>query len=81
MNEQIKNKMEELRQNGLGYKKIAKALSINVNTISNYFRRKRKINLPVYCKNCGYKIINMNKMGRKKKFCCTKCKLNYYKSK
>lgn len=81
MDEYIKMEMKILREEGFGYKKIAKKLNLNKNTVASYFQRKNIFSPTVYCKNCGYKIINMNRMGRKKKFCCKKCRLIYYKLK
>jgi len=79
MDQQIKIKMEDLKKLGFGYKRISKQLNLNVNTVASYFKRKDIQFRPVYCKNCGYKIIQMNKTGRKKKFCSEKCRLSYYK--
>lgn len=67
MTEAEKQKINELREQGLGYKAIAKELSISVNTVKSYCQRhKVGMKLPVanssgenlhFCKCCGVSII------------------------
>lgn len=39
----MKEKARELKKSGLGYSKIAKALSVNINTVASYFKRLKKM--------------------------------------
>ena len=79
MDWKIKKDIEKLREKGYGYKRTAKELNLNLNTVASYCRRKTRYEKFVYCRNCGYRIFKMNKTGRKKIFCNKKCRLAYYK--
>ena len=81
MTKEEKNKIEDLRMQGLGYTKIAQNLGLSINTVKSYCRR----NLPGHsndqdsveeqhrCKNCGCEVLQ--NPGRKEKmFCSDKCR-------
>lgn len=73
-----KNKIIELRKQGLGYKSIAKALSLTPSAIRYVCSTQEKEDaLAGSCKNCGIKIMSIT--GRKKRvFCSDKCRLMWW---
>lgn len=86
-----KEKIRELRMQGLGYGTVAKEMGMNLNTVKAYCRRhgpfEKKEAAPVEkqdtvtgrttCKNCGTKIMQIK--GRKeKKFCCDRCRNKWW---
>ena len=89
MTDEIKEKIRELKIDGLGYKKIAKQLKMNLNTVISFCQRNglgekptkiNRVEISVYCKFCNAKL-DINKIGRKKYYCNANCKKNYYKLK
>lgn len=83
MTEFEKHKINELRLNGYGYKKIAKELGFSVNTVKSYLTR-TKADEPVeetvdICPNCGDKLIYIPG-HKKKRFCSDKCRMSWWNS-
>ena len=83
MTEFEKHKINELRLNGYGYKKIARELGLSVNTVKSYLTR-TKADEPVeetvdICPNCGNKLIYIPG-HKKKKFCSDKCRMSWWNS-
>ena len=87
MTEEKQVKINELKSIGLGYRRIASELKLNLHTVKSYCRRNglgekpvknQAIAITYYCKFCSKKIIE-NKHGRKKHFCNIQCKKQYYK--
>lgn len=84
MNEQQKYEICKLRNEGLGYTKIAKEVRISVNTVKSFFHRNRNKEPMIknkdivgYCENCGKAVIQVK--GRKKKrFCSDKCRNEWW---
>lgn len=73
--------VRELRNQGLGYKKIAAELKLNINTVVAYCRRnglEKGTGEPRNtCRNCGKEVCQIK--GRKKKlFCSDKCRNNWW---
>ena len=68
-------KIYELKNNGLGYKKIASVLNLPVGTIKSLIIRHKNSNESC-CLNCGVRISNKPKIKRKK-FCSNECKRRY----
>lgn len=75
MTEQEKEKMEELRKNGLGYRKIAKELNYSVSTVSSYFIRQaeKAQKTRSVCRNCGT-VIKQTKGHRQRIYCSERCR-------
>ena len=84
--EQMK-RIRELREQGIGYGRIAQSLDISLNTVKSFCRRSGLggMRLSVvdgdmhFCKFCGKEV--QQKPGRKeKKFCDDKCRFAYWNS-
>ena len=68
-------KIHELKEQGLGYKRIANELNIPLSTVKSIILRQKNNNETV-CLFCGRRIINKPKTKRKK-FCSDICKRRY----
>ncbi len=84
--EQIK-RITELREQGVGYGKIAQILDISLNTVKSFCQRNNLggMRFPTanadihFCKFCGKEVPQTS--GRKlKKYCDDKCRLAYWNS-
>ena len=82
MTKEEKNKINNLRISGMGYKKIAYLMNVAEGTVKSHCKRnnifpvenKEGIKL---CKNCGVDV--GQKSGRKeKKFCSNKCRNDWW---
>ena len=81
MKESEKIRIKELREEGIGYKKIANVLRINVNTVKSFCRNNKlmteELNDRDICKYCKKPIIQVE--HRKKKiFCSKECKTKWF---
>ncbi len=76
-----KIKTNDMRKSGLTYTEIAHKLNISRNTVSSYCRRNNlganRLISTKNCKNCG-KAIKTVKGKKTKKFCCDKCRVNWW---
>ena len=76
MTEQQKRDILQLRSRGLAFSSIAKELSLSVNTVKSFCRRKtiKAVNEPsAVCRFCGKHLIQT--FGkREKKYCSDKCR-------
>lgn len=79
MNETQKKMLSGLRQQGLGYIKIAKAMGVSVNTVKSYCKRHEVQARNGYCLYCG-KPLKQVKGGRKRKFCDDTCRMTWWNS-
>lgn len=81
MNLEEKEKIKELREEGLGYKKISNELGISVNTIKSFCRNNNLAGSftpkKCYCKECGNEIIQKERT-KKKIFCSESCKRKWW---
>ncbi|MGN0178036.1 MAG: helix-turn-helix transcriptional regulator [Monoglobaceae bacterium] len=78
MTQQEKYRIWELRQNGLGYKKIAKILNLNEDTVKSHIRRTSKKEPPKpVCEECGKVLIQMPKT-KPRRFCSDRCKTQWW---
>ena len=79
MNEkELQIKIKELRQEGYGYKKIAKELSTSIGTVRYAcLKDEEESELVGECKNCNSKI-KFVKGKKKKVFCCDKCRWEWW---
>lgn len=82
MNQHDKERISHLRKEGLGYKRIAIELGINVNTVKSYCRANQLTSEHLgqfICKQCGKDLLQVG--GRKKRvFCCHACKVKWWNS-
>lgn len=79
MTEKQQEEIQTMRQAGLGYKKIAAAMSLSANTIKSYcIRNKLKAgNGQMVCWECGQPITQP--AGQKgKKFCSDTCRIKWW---
>ena len=90
MNNQQKQKIKELRAEGLSYSKISAALGISENTIKSFCKRNAlggRGNAPSGeteikpggCKNCGKELVQTFK-HKTRKFCCDECRVQWWNS-
>jgi endogenous inhibitor of DNA gyrase (YacG/DUF329 family) len=80
MQNDLKNKIFELRKLGKGYKSIAKELSITPSAVRNVCNSKYN-NPDLYgiCKNCGIRV--KQTPGKKnRQFCSDKCRMAWWNS-
>jgi ssDNA-binding Zn-finger/Zn-ribbon topoisomerase 1 len=71
-------KISELRKQGYGYKKIAKALSLTVSIVRYACNTTRNEDLlSGICEHCGLRMMSM-KGKKKKRFCCDKCRWRWW---
>ena len=79
-----------LRAAGAGYGRIAQKVGISVNTVKSFCRRNKIEEAPLeqsaeftgettYCENCGKEIRQIAKR-KKKRFCCDKCRNDWWNS-
>ena len=77
-----KYNIERLKQQGMGYRKIASELGISENTVKSYLQRHSKIQLPEeipgVCKQCG-KSIEQIPHKRKRVFCSDYCRSRWWR--
>ena len=87
MTDNEKAEISKLRAAGQGYGRIAQSLGISVNTIKSFCRRSissESRQLPAVggmssCENCGKDILQVQKQ-KKKRFCCDKCRNQWWNS-
>ena len=85
MNDKQKVKIQELRLQGAGYRKIAKEMGLSENTIKSYCRRhplieqKGDLEHVHYCLQCN-KVIDQNGKRKEKKFCSDACRMAWWNS-
>ena len=85
MTEKEKQEVTTLRYLGLGYRAVAKALCISVNTIKTYCRANNLQTKDIpdnagHCPICG-KPVKQTPHKKKKVFCSNKCCLEYWRLK
>ena len=81
MTEAEKLRIHKLRQEGLGYKKIAAALALPVNSVKTYLRRhpagENAAAVPDICERCGKPIVQAPHRKRKR-FCSDSCRISWW---
>ncbi len=85
MTNEQKEKIQEMRHNGISYTTIAEMIGIPRETIKSYCRRigmytpAKKPIKEGCCRNCGTPIVQ-NPKARKKVFCSADCRLAWWKA-
>ena len=81
MTEAEKLRIHKLSQEGLGYKKIAAALDLPVNSVKTYLRRhpagENSAAIPDVCERCGKPIVQAPHRKRKR-FCSDSCRISWW---
>ncbi len=82
MTDSQKKQIRDLREQGMGYKKIAAAIGISVNSVKSLCRRDAAKPEPVYeseikCPQCG-KVVSQE--SRKRRFCSPECRTRWWNS-
>lgn len=78
MTEEEKTKIHELREQGLGYKRIAAELGMKLSSVQSFIKRNKAENpLIGTCKECGAQI-KSTKGKKKKKFCSDRCRMRWW---
>ncbi len=75
MTGQEKAMILQLRTQGNSISKIANQLSLSVNTVKSFCSRNKDLYLCMYCGNS----IQQPEKVRRKKFCCYKCRMLWWK--
>ncbi|WP_314626927.1 RNA polymerase subunit sigma-70, partial [uncultured Selenomonas sp.] len=79
MTEQEKSKIRSLRTEGYGYKKIALAVGISVNTVKSFCRNNELTgnSSSAVCLACGKPLVQMPKR-KQRKFCSAQCREKWW---
>jgi endogenous inhibitor of DNA gyrase (YacG/DUF329 family) len=80
MQKELRNKIFELRNSGMGYKSIAKELSLTPSAVRSVCTAKYN-NPDKYgtCKNCGIRV-KQTPGKKKRQFCSDKCRMAWWNS-
>ena len=79
MTDEQKRKIDDLRQQGLGYMKIGQMLNISDNTVRSYCRRSHLPSNVILCPQCSRPV--KRRSGRKpRKFCSDSCRTAWWNS-
>lgn len=70
-------KIDEFRNNNMGYKRISALTGISINTVKSYCRR-HPVSKYGICQQCG-KAIKQTPHKRAKKFCSDVCRMAWWK--
>lgn len=89
MTNEQRTKITNLRRQGVGYTTIANAVGLSKDSVKAYCRKHGLAGVasvrtftevpPDVCLNCGTPIIQRPKV-KKRKFCCSDCRINWYKA-
>ncbi len=68
----------ELKQKGMGFRKIGAATGLNPEMVKSYLRRKKLTEEVILCKYCGKRVVQAP--HRKiKKFCDSQCRASWWR--
>ena len=73
MTTQQKQDVLQMAKEGKSVREIATLLNIPKSTVNYISSRKNEIKNFTTCPTCGREIMNLNKSGRVKVYCCRKC--------
>ena len=84
MTDEERKHIEDLRSQGIGYKKISEMLGLSVNTVKSFCNRKRLGGPTVQqdqhiCPCCG-KPVEQTAHRKQKKFCSDQCRMKWWNS-
>ncbi|MCD7726406.1 MAG: helix-turn-helix domain-containing protein [Clostridiales bacterium] len=84
MTEDQKSRIKTLRENGVGYVRIAQTLGLSQNTVSSYCRRNGLAGTKPpagqhLCRYCGCPV-EQTKGRKEKKFCSDSCRMKWWNS-
>ena len=85
MNTAQKERIRQLRMEGVTYEKIADCLDLSVNTVKSFCQRnqlggrKKHTSAKHTCKQCGAEVKQLSHR-KEKKFCSDKCRLTWWNS-
>lgn len=80
MNNQQKQAITQLRKQGLGYKKIAQELGLNLNSVKSYCRNNQlttKAISPEVCRHCQG-VLSQKEKQKKRVFCSDGCRTSWW---
>jgi predicted transcriptional regulator len=77
MKTEIKDPIKQMRNDGKGYKKIAKELSLTPSAVRYACHKMSEELLNGKCENCGIKIKSI-KGKKKKRFCSDRCRWDWW---
>lgn len=83
MTNEQKKRLEQLRSEGLGYKRIAAELGLSLNTVQSYCRRHPDEMRAPECSNeneclyCGI-MLHPTPGAKKRKFCSDRCRITWW---
>ena len=88
LTESQKRQVIAMRENGIGYQTIATTIGVGRDNVRNFCKTKKltgygsqlklKVKEGILCLYCGKKI-EQSSTGRRKKFCCEKCRREWWK--
>ena len=81
MNQHEKSEIARLQNEGLGYKKIADALGLPINTVKSYCYRNpvKSKQVKYFCKQCDAEVVQQTNR-KEKKFCSDACRMKWWNS-
>lgn len=84
MTDEERKHIEDLRSQGIGYKKISEMLGLSVNTVKSFCKRNRLGGPAVrqeqhICPCCG-KPVEQTAHRKQKKFCSDQCRMKWWNS-
>ena len=77
MDQKIKNKILQMKDNGDGYKKISSELNISIGSVRNALKEKEDSS---FCRHCGKKL-SFTPGKKRKIFCNDSCRYAYWNEK
>lgn len=77
MTNDTKNQILSLRNEGYGYKRIAKELDVALSTVRYICSNSKGEEIKSTCLNCGTETISYPHK-KSKKFCCDRCRWDYW---
>ena len=94
MTDAQKEQVRAMRMQGIGYRLIAKSLSLKINQVQLFCKAHglagngeiARLNYPIWCQQnsrcpvCGAKVTQLE-TGRRKRFCSGRCRTRYYRMK
>ncbi len=78
MTEEEKAKIHELREQGLGYKRIAAELGMKLSSVQSFIKRSTAENQLIgTCRECGMQV-KSTKGKKRKEFCSDRCRMRWW---